>query len=113
MSGSGGGGTWVNQPTDDCATLAQQTSLNSPNRGVLQQLKPGVLLEVRVNKIGKAVVVEAVYNGEVAGSVTSSIIQKLAECIEKGHEYVHPSTPTSAWKVRRVTIDHLISPETP
>ena len=87
MSGSGGG-TWVDQPSDDCATLSQQTTLNSPNRTVLGQLKKGDLLDVRVNKAGKGVVVEAVHNGQVAGSITSSIIQHLAECIEKGYEYV-------------------------
>ena len=88
MSGSGGGGGWVDQPTDDCARLAQQTTLNSPNRMVLSGLQKGDLLEVRVSKIGRGVVVEAVRNNQVAGSITSSIIQKLAECVENGYEYV-------------------------
>ena len=87
MSGSGGG-TWIDQPTDDCARLAQQTTLNSPNRAVVSRLQKGDLLDVRVTKVGKGVVVEALRNGQVAGSITSSIIQRLAECVEKGYEYV-------------------------
>lgn len=87
MSGSGGG-TWIDQPSDDCTRLSQQTTLNSPNRSVLGQLKKGDVLDVQVNKQGKGVVVEALHEGQVAGTITSSIIQRLAECVEKGHEYV-------------------------
>ena len=87
MSGSGGG-TWVDQPGDSCATLSQQTTLNSPNRTVLSQVAKGSVLDVTVNKTGKAVTIEALFNGQVAGTITSSIIQSLAECMEKGYEYV-------------------------
>ena len=87
MSGSGGG-TWIEQPGDSCATLSQQTTLNSPNRAVLAQLSKGTELEVSVNKTGKAVTVEALFNGQVAGTITSSIIQRLAECMENGYQYV-------------------------
>jgi hypothetical protein len=34
------------------------------------------------------VIVEALYKNEVAGTITSSIIQRIAECIEKGFAYV-------------------------
>ena len=87
MSGSGGG-TWIEQPGDSCGTLSQQTTLNSPNRAVLAQLSKGTELEVSVNKSGKAVTVEALFNGRVAGTITSSIIQRLAECMENGYQYV-------------------------
>ncbi len=87
MSGSGGG-TWIDQPGDSCETLSQQTTLNSPNRAILSQLSKGTVLDVSVNKTGKAVTVEALFNGQVAGTITSSIIQRLAECMEKGHQYV-------------------------
>ena len=87
MSGSGGG-TWIDQPGDNCATLSQQTTLNSPNRTVLCQLEKGTVLEVSVNKVGKALTVQALHNGQVAGTITSSINQRLAECMEEGNEYV-------------------------
>lgn len=87
MSGSGGG-TWGPEPTDDCAKLAQSTTLNSPNQAVLKKLKKGDLLEISVRKAGKAVIVEALYKKEIAGTITSSIIQRIAECIERGFSYV-------------------------
>ena len=87
MSGSGGG-TWIDQHGDSCETLSQQTTLNSPNRAILSQLSKGTVLDVSVNKTGKAVTVEALFNGQVSGTITSSIIQRLAECMEKGHQYV-------------------------
>jgi hypothetical protein len=87
MSGSGGGG-WDREPKDDCATLTQFTTLNSPNQAVLKKLKKGDVLQISVKKAGKAVVVEALYGADVAGTITSSIIQRLAECIEKGFQYV-------------------------
>jgi hypothetical protein len=87
MSGSGGGG-WDREPKDDCATLTEFTTLNSPNQAVLKKLKKGDVLEITVRQAGKAVIVEALYQGEVAGTITSSIIQRLAECMEKGFKYV-------------------------
>jgi hypothetical protein len=87
VSGSGGG-TWVDQPGDSCATLSQQTTLNSPNKVVLSQIPKGAVLDVAINKTGKAVTVEAIFGGQVAGTITASIIQRLAECMEKGYEYV-------------------------
>ena len=79
MSGSGGG-TWIDQPGDSCATLSQQTTLNSPDRTVLSQVTKGTLLDVSVNKTGRAVTIEALFNGQVAGTITASIIQQIAEC---------------------------------
>jgi hypothetical protein len=87
MSGSGGG-NWVNPPSNNCDTLAQHTTLNSPNREVLKTIKKGDLLDVGVRQTGKAVIVEASKSGRVAGTITSSIIQRLAECIEEGYVYV-------------------------
>jgi len=89
MSGSGGGGgDWVNEPTDDCAKLSQITTLNSPDREVLGQIKKNEELEIRLRPSGKSVIVEALHHGKVAGTITSSVIQRLAECMEKGYKYV-------------------------
>lgn len=87
MSGSGDGG-WDREPKDDCATLTEFTTLNSPNQAVLKKLKKGDVLEINVRQAGKAVIVEALHEGQVAGTITSSIIQRLAECMEKGFKYV-------------------------
>jgi hypothetical protein len=66
----------------------QFTTLNSPNQEVLMKLKKGDALEILMRRMDKAIIVEALYQAEVAGSITSSIIQRLAECIDKGFQYV-------------------------
>ena len=86
MSGSGVGG-WPAEPTDNCAKLAQSTTLNSPNKTVLANVKKGDRLEIRIQQSGKALIVEALHRGQVAGTITSSIIQRLAECIQQGFQY--------------------------
>lgn len=90
MSGSNNGG-WSGGGVEagpSCETLSQQTVLNSPNRNALRSVKKGDELDVTVNKSGRAPVVHALHNGQVVGSITSAIIQRLVECIEEGHEYV-------------------------
>lgn len=87
MTGSSGG-PWVDPPGDSCATLSQVTTLNSPSRNVLRRISKGDELAIQVTDIGTTVVVQAMYNSEVAGTITSSIIQRLAECVEKGFQYV-------------------------
>jgi hypothetical protein len=87
VSGSPGS-TWRDQPSASCEALSQQTTLNSPNKAVLSQLTKGTELDVRVNKADKAVIVEAVHKGQIAGTITSSVIQRLAECVEEGYDYV-------------------------
>jgi hypothetical protein len=62
--------------------------LNSPKRAVLSRIRKGDLLEIRINKAGPAPIVEALHNADVAGTITSSIIQQIAECVEQGYEYV-------------------------
>jgi hypothetical protein len=87
-SGNGGPGEWIPQNNDACETLTQQLALNSPNPSVLKLLKPNDLLDVRSQKINGAVIVEALYQGSIAGTITSTIFQRIADCIEKGFEYV-------------------------
>jgi len=89
MSGPGNGGPdWINEPGDDCGKLSEVTTLNSPNKDVLEMIKKNDVLDITLRRSGKSVIVEAVHAGEVAGTVTSSIIQKLADCIDKGFVYV-------------------------
>jgi len=89
MSGpSGNGGNWVSPPGDDCSKLSEVTTLNTPDREVLKEIKKTDELEIRVRRSGNSVIIEAVHKGRVAGTITSSIIQRLAECMEKGFKYV-------------------------
>lgn len=87
MSGSGGG-SWTTPTGDSCERLTSETTLTSPDRAVISQLNVGTPLEVEVDNSGARPVVRAVYQGQVAGSITSSIIQRLVECIDDGHQYV-------------------------
>jgi len=87
LSGSNGSG-WDSQPTDNCAALSETTSLNSPDSSVISGLKKGDLLDVVVQKLNGVVLVRALRNGKVAGSITSAIIQRLADCVENGYVYV-------------------------
>lgn len=87
MSGSGGGGGPAPNG-DPCEKLTSETTLASPVRTVIAQLNVGTLLDVEVADTGGVRVVHAVYNGNIAGSITSTIIHRIAECIETGHQYV-------------------------
>ncbi len=89
MSGSGGGGgSWIEPVQDSCETLTSETTLTSPVQNVVAQLAVGDQLDVRVDDVGGTRVVRAVHNGNVAGSITSAVIQRIVECIESGHAYV-------------------------
>lgn len=87
MSGSPGG-DWTTPTGDSCERLTSETTLTSPNRAVISQLRKGVFLDVVIDTSGTRPVVRAMHGGDIAGSITSSIIQKLAECIESGYTYV-------------------------
>lgn len=107
MSGpSGPGGDWVNEPTDDCAKLSEVTTLNSPNKDVLKDVKKNDQLEIRLRSSGSSVVVEALHNEKVAGTITSSIIQRIAECIEKNHKYVADVIEEIKGGVCKVRVHH-------
>ena len=87
MSGSGGG-SWSEPSQDPCEKLTSETTLTSPVRTVIAQLSKDMLLDIEVNNSGGTRVVQALHKGNVAGSITSTIIQRIAECIENGHVYV-------------------------
>ncbi len=87
MSGSSSS-SWTAPTGDSCDRLTSETTLTSPDRAVISQLSIGTALDVEVDTSGARPVVRAMYQGQVAGSITSSIIQRLVECIGEGYEYV-------------------------
>ena len=88
MSGSGGGG-WAGEPlSDDCSELSQLTTLNSPQREVLETLDRKDLLEICLKTGERGVIVEARKAGQLAGTITFTRIQNLVECIQSGYSYV-------------------------
>ena len=76
MSGSGGG-DWTTPPGDSCERLTSETALTSPDRAVVSQLNTSALLDVKVDRSGARPIVRAMYKGKIAGSITSSIIQRI------------------------------------
>jgi hypothetical protein len=88
MSGSGDKGSWVPKNSDACETLTQVLPLNSPNQAVLNKIRKGNLLDVVAMPSNGVVLVYALFQGEIAGSITSTIFQRIAECIEQGFSYV-------------------------
>lgn len=88
MSGGGGGGGWYEPTENSCDKLTSETTLSSPNAGVLAQLQTGMELDVEVDDSSGARVIRATYQGQIAGSITSAVIQKIADCIEQGYAYV-------------------------
>lgn len=86
--GGGGGGDWIPTNNDSCEKLTEVLPLNSPNPAVLRQLKLGDILDIESRTAGSSVAVVALFKGTVAGTITSAIFQRIAECIEGGFEYV-------------------------
>ncbi len=81
IGGSGGGGR---EPIS-CETLFVKTALNSPNPEVLLQLREGAVLSIEVR--GR-LLVAVTASGEIAGSITSTMMAKILECIKQGYSYV-------------------------
>lgn len=88
MSGSGGTIYDPEPPPLRCERLTFKTVLNSPNPGVIHGLAAGDELDLTVSKRNGFDVVEAVYQGDVAGSITSDLVPKLVDCASEGFVYV-------------------------
>lgn len=88
MSGSSSGPPSPRGSEQDCASLFEETVLNSPNPSVISRLKLGDVLDLQVHRTGKAVVLLALHGTETAGSITSTLMAKIIDCIGKGFEYV-------------------------
>jgi hypothetical protein len=86
--GGGGGGSWIPTNNDACETLTEILPLNSPVPTVLRGLSPGDILEIEARPTNNSVIVVALSQGAIAGTITSAIFQRIAECIDGGFEYV-------------------------
>jgi len=81
IGGGGGGGN--DQVT--CETLIVKTVLNSPNPEVVPHLREGEILSIELRGTS---LVAMTANGEIAGSITSTMMAKILECIRRGFKYV-------------------------
>lgn len=85
MGGSGSGGYTPSAPASPCARLTFQATLNSPKPVIVSQLKVGDLLDVVLNSQGQGIILE--HNGQIAGSLTSSQVAQLVNCMNSGFDY--------------------------
>ncbi|MDD5169680.1 MAG: hypothetical protein PHN75_12740 [Syntrophales bacterium] len=83
-AGDGGGGIPPTPPID-CARIMEKTILNSPVPEVINALKSGDILNVKLQ--GKSLVATT-KEGKVAGALTPPLLPRIVQCIAEGHEYV-------------------------
>jgi hypothetical protein len=92
MSGPGGnspprdvGGEEVN-----CDSLVVDTTLNSPDRAVVNTLKIGMKLVVALDRTpqGRDLLVARTQSGSTAGSLTPPRLLDIINCMKGGHNYI-------------------------
>lgn len=70
----------------DCDDLEIKTQLSSPVAEVIINLVPGDELILEMSPpTGPC---EAIFKGKIAGTIISKDLQKIIECIVKGHRFV-------------------------
>lgn len=88
--GGSGGGNWrphSNVYDNDKCDIVEETVLNSPNAAVVSTLSVGDILHIELEFDSEKRVVAKSPGGEIAGSITSTRLLDLIECIQEGHEY--------------------------
>jgi hypothetical protein len=85
MSGSESRGYTPTAPANPCARLSFQATINSPKPDVVSHLTVGDVLDVALNPEGQGVVLE--HNGRLAGSLISTHVAQLVNCINSGFDY--------------------------
>lgn len=95
MGGSGGGngrhGEEPPPPRDfaGCEAIRFETVLASPQQTVVASLVLGQVLPLRLGSQQNRPVVDAVTDaGGRAGSIISTHLTQLIECLQRGHDYV-------------------------
>jgi len=81
--GTGGGG--VPPSSVDCIRILEKTILNSPVSEVVQNLKEGEILTVKLHGRSLVAVTE---DGRIAGALTPPLLPRIVECIGEGYEYI-------------------------
>jgi hypothetical protein len=88
MSGSKGGDFTPIGRSEPCDRFKVETALQSPNSEVVESLKAGEVLQLRLDPVRDRHAVVVLKGGKVAGSLVFASLQKLVECIQAGHVFV-------------------------
>jgi hypothetical protein len=89
--GNGRRGDEFPPPTsfDKCEAIRFETVLMSPQAPVLAKLIVGQILLLELSTQQERPIVKVVTDrGETAGTVTSTYLTQIIECLERGHKYV-------------------------
>lgn len=84
-SGNGGGGRSSHNKEIPCEELKFNTQLSSPKEDVIVNIRPGMLLEVILSPTRTTCVV--IIDGQIAGTIIHSNLNKLINCIVKGNVF--------------------------
>ena len=102
-NGDNGGKDWrptgvVTDQGNKCS-IVERTILNSPVHSVVSSIAPNTDLDVVLETTPRKRLVAVDSSGAVAGSITSSRLVDLIECIESGHDYVAAVLSTSSGRI--------------
>jgi hypothetical protein len=90
MSGGGGSGGGPSGPSRDvdCAALAFNAQLTSPDENVVADLREGdrLALELQVREGGRSAIAAMTEDGRFAGAITERTAD-LVRCMQEGIEY--------------------------
>jgi hypothetical protein len=79
--------TGITSKEVSCENLVFETQLASPKEEVVAQLKRGDILDVHLDQLSGMSVVQALWNGHVAGGIASPQVQRLLACLREGSTY--------------------------
>jgi len=107
MSGGGGGGGGGGGPEvySPCESFKFSAQLTSPQPAVVAQLKVGDVLTIHVVPMNGQVVVQALWNGHLAGGLTGPDATRLRECAAQDHDFIATVLSITGGQVR-VHVQH-------
>lgn len=86
MSGSKGGPR-PQDPGTSCDELTFEADLASPKEEAVSQLAEGDILDVLLERVGEAPIVNVRVNGDLVGSLVSHL-PELIRCLQEGNDFV-------------------------
>ena len=85
MAGSKSKGYRPTTPASPCASLVIDATVNSPQPGVISDLKVGDVLDVVLSPGGLGV--HVVHATKIVGSLTGTRVASLVNCMNSGFQY--------------------------
>lgn len=87
MSGRDGGRNDNPTPVDSCDQLKFTTQLASPKEAVVEQMNVEDVLDIAIGEQNGQAVVQALWNGQIAGGIADQKLHRLRQCLGEGVMY--------------------------